>query len=237
MNIWDATSRAGRAGVTTARRELAAAWRSLRYDLRRAGRPATPAGGAGATDPGTGGAYEAYVRGPGRLRTAAVVAALAFGGAAATYAGVAGGLSALPGDQAGDPGGLPGVAAERPAADLPPAGPGWHGSQATVPSPDPLPPVLPAADPEPVGPPPVGTPRTPEPDHPAALPEPVPESTPTPAPAPSPTPSPTRSVTPSPSATCECPSEPPPAGGPADRTESHQAESTDCDDTTDGHQS
>jgi hypothetical protein len=107
-------------------REVTAAWRSVRYDLSRpAGRP-DPDGVPAAGDPGDTEVmpklavaaddypeYAAYTRRSRRMRTAVVVAVLALGGAATTYLGVVGGLSALLTGENGPLGALPGVSGER----------------------------------------------------------------------------------------------------------------------------
>jgi hypothetical protein len=81
----------------------------MRYDLRRpaeGGRSAPRAHTAKLPPVGFGEqhpAYDAYARRTRRVRTAVVVATLAVGGAAVTYFGVMGGLSALLADDTGAP--------------------------------------------------------------------------------------------------------------------------------------
>jgi hypothetical protein len=210
VNIWRAVHR-----------EAMAAWRSLRYDLRRRPKqrqrteviPRVPAS-ADEDDP----AYDPYSRRTRRLRTALAVAALAVSGTAATYFGVVGGLTALLTGEAGPPSALPGVNVE-PAPTGPVAGvrTGTR-SDADVGSMQPLAPTQSTTSAAPVKPseprstrpsrppsptstrkPPVPTPAPhPTPSCWCQQPTPTPTGSPTPTPSPSPTPSPDPSQPPAP---------------------------------------
>lgn len=212
MNIWRAVPR-----------ELAAASRSLRYDLRRRiGRSGPPTDDAA---PGGYPEYDAYTRRGRRTRTAVTVALLAAGGAAVTYAGVVGGLSALLAGEAPAPGALPGVVATAEPAGPPPVrsiatGPATAGSVHHPTGPPAAGPEYPGerwpdrapagkaaasrpAERATAGPP---APERPTPTRSAPVPTPAPEptcgcptATPTPSYSPSPSPSPTGSAGPAPS--------------------------------------
>ncbi|MEJ3743688.1 hypothetical protein WEI85_10400 [Actinomycetes bacterium KLBMP 9797] len=185
--------------MSNLRREMAGAWRSLRYDLAR--RPVPEAG-----EPTTAARYPEY-RPRRRLLAATVCGVLSVAGAAGAYFGVTGGLSALAGDDpAGRPDALPAVAAPSPSVAVP------HQPGATV-----------AAAPSPVNVRdtrrPSPRPTKPGPAAPNGAPAPSPscacETPPVPRPtslAPSPSASPEPSVTPpdSPSPS------PDPSGGPGD---------------------
>lgn len=214
MNIWRAVLR-----------ELAAAGRSLRYDLRRrigwSGPPTDDIA------PGAYPEYDAYTRRGRRTRTAVAVALLAAGGAVVTYAGVVGGLSALLADEAPAPGALPGVVATAGPAGPPPVrsiatGPATAGP---VHHPD-GPPAAGAEHPgerwpdrstagrpaerASAGPPAL---ERPTPTRSAPVPTPAPEPTcGCPTATPTPTPTPSYSPSPSPSPTGSAGAAPSPAG-------------------------
>lgn len=206
MNIWRAVHR-----------EAMAAWRSMRYDLRRPSeeRQSTEvlpqvAVSADQEHP----QYDAYARRTRRVRNALVVAALAVGGAAATYFGVVGGLTALLAHDAAPPSALPGVTAERtptgppsdvvgkatrPDGNAPsmlPSGPAASATSAEPRESSEPRPIRPGRTPSPTSTrnPPVPTPA-PHPTPSCGCPKPTPTPTGSPAPSPSPNPTPTSDPT------------------------------------------
>lgn len=199
-------------------RELVAAWRSVRYDLRQLVRRPGPGGHrwarrhrAGDRATGPFPEYRAYLRQPRKLRTAVLVATVTVGGTALAYLAVLGGLAALP----------------APAVTPLDALPEFQVELTSPANPDPGP-VL--ADPPAVSPPPApgqrwSPPPTPEPSAPASAPAttvapspipiaPVPPTsppetaTPEPTPDPDPSPSPTEEATPDPDPSPSPPTEP-----------------------------
>lgn len=202
MNVWRAVVR-----------EVVAAGRSLRYDLRRptAVLPPVP------DHPGRYPEYDAYARLARRGRTAVAVAVLAIGGAAATYFGVVGGLTALLADHTAGPAALPGPSITH-TPDGPSASRGLASRPASAaPPPATIHPAAPGrtAGTKPLDPRPPRPPPRPTATRPAPVPTPAPDPVPTcgcPTPSPTATSSPSPSPTPSPSQAGSPPPAPSPPG-------------------------